>query len=86
MPNIYIVNKGFIYQKMEGKITVFDSEKSMLYTLNATASLIFEKLKKGGTVEEISSFLAKKFRIDVKRALSDVEECIADLTKKKIIK
>jgi hypothetical protein len=41
----YRINKGFIIQKLDDKSTIFDGEKSILYTFNKTGSLIFEKIK-----------------------------------------
>ncbi len=82
----YKINKGFIVQKLDGKITIFDGEKSMLYTFNETASFIFQKIKKGIGEKEIIQALVKKYKIKEDRAKKDVKEIIKDLLVKKIIK
>ncbi len=81
----YKLNKGFIAQKLDGKMTIFDGDKSVLYTFNETASLVFDKLKSGKSKEEIVASFVKKYGIEKKRAEKDVSELLQDLLSKKII-
>lgn len=77
--------KGFISQKTGSKITIFEGEKSLLYTLNNSASLIFENLKKGKDKDKIITLMLKKYDIDVKEARKDYDDFIANLKKKGFI-
>jgi hypothetical protein len=81
----YKINKGFIFQTVGKKITIFDGEESVLYTFNETASYIFKLLKKGLKQSEIADMLAKKFNISNSKAQKDTQELITDFLKKKII-
>lgn len=81
----YKINKGFIQQKLDDKMVIFDGEESVLYTFNETASFIFQKLKLGWDNKKIIDGLVKKHQIKEKRAEKDVNELISDLLKKKII-
>jgi len=81
----YRINKGFIIQKIGRKTAIFDGEKSLLYTFNETASLIFRKLTAGWDIKKISVLLVKKYGLDEKRAGKDIRNLITDLKYKKII-
>lgn len=81
----YRVQKGFIVQKLGDKLTIFDGEKSMLYTFNETAGLIFQQLKKGKTEQEIVKLFVKRYKITQDQVKKDVKELLRDLTAKKIV-
>lgn len=81
----YKINKGFITQKLDDKIVIFDSEESMLYTLNETASYIFKKLKSGWDKEKIIQNIGKKYKINQKKINQDFDDLIENLIKKNII-
>jgi hypothetical protein len=81
----YKVNKGLVIQKLDDKTVIFDGEKSALYTLNETASVIFQKLKIKWPVEKIVAYLVKEYSVKDASAQKDVETLISDLTKKKIL-
>lgn len=81
----YKINKGFITQKKGDMLTIFDSEQSVLYSLNKTATLIFQMIKSGKSDKVISEKIVKDFDISIKLAEKDVKELVADLKKKKII-
>ena len=77
--------KNLIIQKLDNKTVVFDSDKSMLFTLNETASYIFRKLKTKTDGKKIVSLFAKKYAIPEKQAEKDIRTCIKDMEKKKIL-
>lgn len=83
--NKYKLNKGFIIQKLDRKITIFDGEQSALYTFNETASFVFAKIRSGWERERITEALIKKYRIDKKKAQEDFDDLTKDLLTKKII-
>jgi hypothetical protein len=65
---------------------IFDADESVLYTLNETAAIIFDKLKKKWDKEKIINFMLKKYDIKKERLEKDFDQLIEDLKKKKIIK
>ncbi len=81
----YKLQKGLIVQKIDGKITIFDGEESMLYTFNETASYIFSKIKAGWEKEKIIASLAKKYCVSSQKAAKDVTVFLEDLKKYQII-
>ena len=70
---------------MGKKITIFDPEKSVLYTLNETAATIFRLLNQGFDGEDIVKKFSKKFKISEVTARKDLLLCLKDLRYKKIL-
>jgi len=81
----YRLNKKFIVQTADQKIILFDSEESVLHTLNETASYILNGIKRSWDKERLLENLEEKFDINGKTASKDLNDCIGDLIKKKII-
>lgn len=81
----YKLNKGYIFQKLQGKTIIFDGEKSVIYTFNEIASFIFQKIKSGSDRSEITGSIIRKYKVDKITAGKDIAEFITDLKKKKII-
>jgi 6-pyruvoyl-tetrahydropterin synthase len=77
--------KGLIIQKLDDQTVIFDADESVLYTLNETASVIFDKLKKKWDKEKIINFMLKKYDVKKERLEKDFDQLIEDLKKKKII-
>ncbi|MDO8269571.1 MAG: PqqD family protein [Candidatus Levybacteria bacterium] len=80
------IQKGFITQRIGDKITIFDAEKSVLLTLNATATFIFDRLKKGIETKKIVIDLANKFDVSEKEAQQDIDDFIKTLIAKGLAK
>ena len=81
----YTVNKAYIIQKLDGKIVIFDGEKSILFTLNDTASFMFQKIKLGWDKGKIIEAVVKGYSIDRESVTKDLDKVISDLVKQKII-
>ncbi|OGG16374.1 hypothetical protein A3D77_01200 [Candidatus Gottesmanbacteria bacterium RIFCSPHIGHO2_02_FULL_39_11] len=81
----YKANKDFIFQALSNQITIFDGDKSVLYTLNETASYIFRKIKKGDTPEDVTNTIVKRYGITYQKAEKDIRILVSDLISKKII-
>lgn len=81
----YKINKKYIVQKIEDKITIFDSDQSILFTLNNTAATIFEGIKFGLSQEKIAEKLSIEFDTLQSEAKKDIETFTEELKKKKVI-
>jgi len=82
---MYQITKGLITQKIDHDTVIFDAENSMLYSLNETASYIFNLLKKHKSIDEITEKIVKKYEVSATKAKKDVVSLLSDLKKKKII-
>lgn len=80
------IQKGFITQRIGDKITIFDSENSLLLTLNPTATFIFDRLKKGLETKKIATDLASQFDVTEKDAEKDIDEFVKTLIAKGLAK
>ena len=67
------------------KITIFDSERSILYSFNKTASYVFRKLKQKKEKTEITDSLVKTFSITKQRAEKDVNDILEEMVRSNII-
>jgi hypothetical protein len=83
--NKYKIKKGIILQKLKGSLVIFDSEKSLLYNLNETASYIFSQLKRGLSEEEVSDLMSKRYEVAKIQAQNDVKALVVQLLRKKIV-
>ena len=81
----YKVNKGFITQKLDNKTVIFDSDNSVLYSFNETASYMFSKIKIGWEKEKIIEQIIKQYLVKKERAEKDFIQLVSDLKKKKIL-
>ncbi len=81
----YRINKDMIAQKIQGNEVIFDSEKSLVYTLNETATFIFNKVLLKKNEEEIVKSIVKEYSVDQPKAIKDISEAIEDMVKKRIL-
>jgi len=79
------INKGIIIQKRGKTSTIFDGEKSVLFTLNDSGSYIFSHLKLGKKIEEIANLMVRRYKINHPVAMRDIKSFILELKKKKIV-
>lgn len=74
-----------IAQKIQENEVIFDSEKSLVYTLNETATFIFNKVLLKKNEEEIAKSIVKEYSVDQPKAIKDISEAIDDMVKKRIL-
>ena len=86
MASTYKINKDFIIQKLDNKVVIFDGNKSILHTLNETASYAFKKIKSGLNETAIVEMVAKQYKKDKKTVKKDIKKLIIDLKKKRVLK
>jgi len=69
----------------DGEMVLFHPESTICYSLNATGVRIWEGLKKGLNLKEISRNLQEEFDVDGERADRSVLELINDLSQQKLV-
>ena len=79
------LNQGFITQKVDGQVTVFSGEESILYTFNDTGALILQGLKLGWDDEKIIKSISTKFKVSAGDAEKDIADFKKTLLSKKIL-
>ncbi len=81
----FVIKKGLVSQKLDNNTVIFDSKKSVLYTFNETASLIFKMIKQQKTIEEICKKIVTVYAVTDQQATKDIKKLINELQKKHII-
>lgn len=66
------INKKIIYQYIGNDVLVYSSEKSELFTFNETAAFIFRTLRKGKSIDEITTEMIKEYDTTGKKAQKDI--------------
>lgn len=79
------IKKGFIVQKVGDSLSIFDGEKSIMYTLNETGAFIFQKIKKGLGKDRVIRYLQRKYHVSEKQSRADYDEFVNDLRKAGIV-
>jgi len=82
---MYQIQKGLIIQKIDKETVIFDTEESVLYSLNETAAEIFKMIKKGLKEEEIVERMVKKYEVRKEKVEKDVRELVEELRKRGIV-
>ncbi|MBI4974109.1 PqqD family protein [Candidatus Roizmanbacteria bacterium] len=82
---VYVINRDFVAQKLGEDTIIFDGSKSILYTLNETASYVFQKIKIKQNNEAIVKMLAERYGMNENKVGKDVNKLISDLIKKRIV-
>lgn len=79
------INKRYITEVVDEEIVLFDTEKSVLITLNETATLMFQEMQKGKTKEQVAEKVIKTYKTTTEQALKDYSRLLKDLKKKKVL-
>lgn len=85
MKQKFKVNPDFVIQKIGGKTSLFDAQKSILYSLNDVAALIFLGVQLKWSQEKIIEKITQKYKVDLKIISQDYEQILEDMIKKKIL-
>jgi hypothetical protein len=81
----YSLRKHLIKEKLEGKTILFDSTKSVLYTLNETASFILKHILMKKSVSDVTNALVKMYGKKPESVEKDVRACLSRLIKDRIV-
>ena len=79
------MKKNLIFQKIGKETVIFDSEKSLLYSLNKTASYVWKKLKIKWNKKQIIDSLFKKYEASKSEIGIDYDKITKEMKKKKIM-
>ena len=69
----------------EGEVALLHLESKIYYSLNLTGERIWQALKEGLTLKEISQRLQKEFDVNADKADSSIAELINELSQQKLV-
>jgi len=67
------------WSEHDGEVVVRDERKSMSYTLNHSAALLWIKLSEGAGIPELITSLCEEYGVDEGTATEDVDRFVAAL-------
>lgn len=70
---------------MDGLVIVVNTVSGNYYSLNKTASDIWQDVFAGKSVEEVYEGITKKYTVDEKTLRDDIKKCIQDWQKEELI-
>lgn len=85
MTKKYQSNPKFIIQHVDHSVILFDPDRSLLITLNETASKIFKMYTKGTTINKIVQHLDEKYDVPVITLKEDIKAFIKKIKIEEII-
>ncbi len=81
MNDLFKLRNNFIIEKIEGKITLFDVEKSTFYSFNKTGTHILGLIKKKYNRSQIVKSIEDKFVVTKEKAVNDLDDFLKTLSK-----
>lgn len=78
-------SKEVIFKEVEGVVYILDPQKSIVRTLNRTASFIWQSLEKPQSIKQLAQLLSKEFSVKEKKAKEDLEEFALQYLKDKLL-
>ena len=84
------IKQGFIKRKIQDKyVVVATGDASKTYRnfieLNQTASVIWDEVKNGKTIEQIAELFVKEYGITIEKATQDINKIVSVLIKEGVI-
>jgi hypothetical protein len=86
MKNKYIQNKKVIQSKIGDEVVMLDMDSGFYFGLNSVASIIWGKLEKEMSIDEIISDLLNDYNIDKLTCEEETKDFLEQLLEKNIIK
>ena len=81
----YKINNELIFETIGSQMTIYDSEKSYVYTLDEISTQIVNMIKKKQSIVKIVYKLTKIYEVEKERANRDVKRLLKELLQKKIV-
>jgi len=73
----YVCNRNVAFQRLGDELVVVNLELDTVYTLNATAAIVWELLQEGSNIEDVRSQLLADYDVEettIDRELSEAFE------------
>jgi len=78
-------NKDIVFKEVDGMVYILDSQKSIIRTLNGTASLVWRSLNKPQSIKKLTQLLSKNFKVEEKEASSDLKRFVLQYLKEELL-
>jgi hypothetical protein len=81
----YIQSKQVVQSKIDNEVVMMDIESGFYFGLNSVASVIWELLKSGKTVNELVDYLITEYEVNYEQCLAETDVLIKKMIELKVI-
>lgn len=82
----YIQSKQVVQSKIDDEVVMMDIESGFYFGLNSVASIIWELLKDGKTVDELADYLITAYDVSREQCLEETDILIKKMLDLKVIR
>lgn len=82
----YIQSKQVVQSKIDDEVVMMDIESGFYFGLNSVASIIWELLKDGKTVDELADYLITEYDVSREKCLEETDILIKKMLDLKVIR
>ncbi len=82
----YVQSKQVVQSKIDDEVVMMDIESGFYFGLNSVASIIWELLKDGKTVDELADFLITEYDVNRKQCLEETDILIKKMLDLKVVR
>jgi hypothetical protein len=82
----YIQSKQVVQSRIDDEVVMMDIESGFYFGLNSVASVIWELLKDGKTVDELAEYLITEYDVNRKQCLEETDILIKKMLDLKVIR
>lgn len=82
----YIQSKQVVQSKIDNEVVMMDIESGFYFGLNSVASIIWELLKDGKTVDELADYLITAYDVSREQCLEETHILIKKMLDLKVIR
>jgi len=86
MTDYYTFTDNIALSEVDDELVLLDLKSGQYYGLNATGAVIADLIKKGHSLDDISTQLADRFSIEIDQARQDSLELIDQLITAKLVR
>ena len=82
----YVQSKQVVQSKIDDEVVMMDIESGFYFGLNSVASIIWELLKDGKTVDELADYLITEYDVSREQCLEETDILIKKMLDLKVIR
>jgi hypothetical protein len=82
---VLTVKEEMAFRKVDGRLVVVNLQSGFYYSLNETATLIFELIRQRKDIPEVLQALCDTYEVPADAALRDLQECLETLVTEQLL-
>lgn len=82
----YVQSKQVVQSKIDDEVVMMDIESGFYFGLNSVASIIWDLLKDGKTVDELADYLITEYDVSREQCLEETDILIKKMLDLKVIR